>query len=113
MKIRSAEELGSLLFGRGLRLRVSLWVQQSTLPSFFAAVLAEDLKVPPSNVSQELDRLAVLGMIKQLPTQRGDRAKRFEKTSSPLWAIISAVSQVLDADFDSQVRLLTSEPRET
>ena len=89
-------EVSELMFGRAMRLSLLIWVLESDDDDFFAALVADDLRLPASNVSQEIERLVQLKMIGLLPQRRGDRAKRFVRLPSPLWEVVMTAKNATD-----------------
>jgi hypothetical protein len=84
------DEVGDLLFGRKLRLRLALWVLRRD-DRFYQAEAAKGVNYSASAVADELDRLVELGMLAGQPAESGDRRRYYKKLDHPLWAIIEAV----------------------
>lgn len=95
------EFVGEKLFGRKLRLRVALWIHRRDEPTFFQAEAADGVGYTASAVTTELDRLIQLGMLKELPTKADDRRRYYARVDSPLWRIIQAAQEALEAQSPS------------
>jgi predicted ArsR family transcriptional regulator len=109
------DELGHNLFGRRLRLRVALWVQNAPSDVFSLSEAADGVGYSPSGVRQELDRLERLGMIDRYPYSGVGRAY-YGRSQSPLWRVVAAAEAAL-AEIQERDRMtppqseLTSEAR--
>lgn len=94
------DALGKAMFGRALRLRVLLWVNQQQQGSAFfqseAARAVEYLSV--SAVAKELDTLEALQMVRKFGRPSNNGRQNYVRTGSPYWTIIDAVEMLLDAD---------------
>ena len=87
-----AEQVSRDLFGRPCRLPLALWILNRD-ERFFQSEPPRDVGTKTA-VRQELSRLAAVGMIMELPIDGKNRVY-YEKTRSPLWAIIQAAANVL------------------
>ena len=87
-----AEQVSRDLFGRPCRLPLALWIL-SRDKSFFQSEPPRDLGAPTA-IRQELARLARAGLIEPRRPD-GENRVYYEKTDSPLWAIIRAARDAL------------------
>jgi hypothetical protein len=87
--------VGKLLFGRPCRLALALWIVRRDKPRFYQSEPPRDV-IWPGDLAKELGRLVRLGMLEE---ERRDDARRvyYERTDSPLWEIIKAAADVIDA----------------
>ena len=90
----NADDLGKLLFGRPLRLRVLLWVR-GTEAAFFQAEAASGVTYSAAAVTSELDRLVDLEMVRRFSRPNNVGRLYYQRTASPLWAIADVVAEVL------------------
>jgi hypothetical protein len=90
-----AREVGGQLFGRACRLTLALWIVRYK-PRFYQSEPPREV-IQQSAVAGEADRLVRLGMLEE---QRPDDSRRvyYERTDSPLWKIIEAAADVIEAD---------------
>ena len=84
------ERIGHELFGRGTRLLVASAVAGRQDSTFFQGELALDLRLPQSNVREELERLVRLGMVEDVPRESGSSRRYYRRVDHPLWAVIEA-----------------------
>ena len=88
------------LFGRGIRLKILLYLRCQTEP-FFYSHIADELEIPPQYVGKEFMTYKALGLITEAPELRDDYVRRTaiwcrKNELCPLWKIIDAASTVLD-----------------
>ncbi len=83
------EEVSETMFGRKMRLPLAIRLLDAE-PGFYAAQLSGLSGFSAAHVGDELERFEKLGMLRRRPKTEGDRAKRYERTDSPLWGIITA-----------------------
>ena len=91
-----ANEVGKELFGRPCRLRLALWIVRQDRVRFFQSEAPREV-ILQSAAAEELGRLVRLGMLKE---ERPDESRRvyYVPTDSPLWKIIEAAADVIEAD---------------
>ena len=89
-------EVGRQLFGRSCRLALALWIVRHHKPRFYQSEPPREV-APQSALAKELGRLVRLGMLEE---EHPDDSRRiyYERTESPLWRIIQAAADVIDAD---------------
>jgi hypothetical protein len=87
------DEVGKLLFGRPCRLALALWIVRHDKPRFYQSEPPREV-IRQSDLADELSRLVRLGMLEE---ERRDDARRiyYDRTDSPLWAIIEAAAEVI------------------
>jgi hypothetical protein len=87
-------EVGKQLFGRPCRLALALWIVQREKPSFYQSEPPREV-IRQGDLADELGRLVRLGMLEE---ERRPDARRvyYNRTDSPLWAIIKAAADVID-----------------
>lgn len=92
-----ATRVSELLFGRKCRLAVATWVLQHPKGRFFQSEPRDIDHASTSNIVDELGRLVQLGM---LDTERPEDSRRvyYVRTTSPLWDIVTAALEAIDAD---------------
>ncbi|HEY7874574.1 MAG TPA: hypothetical protein VIG64_05575 [Actinomycetota bacterium] len=100
------DQLGHILFGRRLRLRVLLWVLGADQP-FFLTEAAQGIGYSASGVSAELERLVELGMLARHDPLPGERRVYYSRTDTPLWNIIEAARIALLPHADPHQRTIT------
>ena len=88
------KKVGKLLFGRSLRLQLALWIVHRDELTFYQSEPAAAVGVSTSNVIEELDRLARLGMIQAVAKLAGERRQYYLRTDSPLWQVIESAGRV-------------------
>jgi hypothetical protein len=90
-----ADEVGKQLFGRSCRLRLAIWIVQRDKPRFFQSEPPREV-ILQGDVAKELGHFICLGMLEQ---ERPDDSRRvyYVRTDSPLWKIIEAAAEVIDA----------------
>lgn len=94
-KAGQVHRVGNGLFGRGIRLKLALWVRDQKSP-FFQAQAGREVDIPVQYLRAELARLAELGLIAQLPGEPGDRRLFYEVVSdNPLWEVFDAARRAL------------------
>ncbi len=95
-----ATRVSELLFGRKCRLAVAAWVLQHPKGRFFQSEPRDIEHASTSNIVDELGRLVELGM---LETERPPESRRvyYVRTNSPLWDIVSAALEAIEASLDS------------
>lgn len=88
------DEVGRLLFGRPCRLALALWIVRHDKPRFYQSEPPREV-ISQGQAAKELGRLVRLGMLEE---DRPDDARRvyYERTGSPLWAIIQAAADVFE-----------------
>ncbi len=86
--------MGRLLFGRPCRLALALWIVRHDKPRFYQSEPPREV-ISQGQAAKELGRLVRLGMLEE---DRPDDARRvyYERTGSPLWAIIQAAADVFE-----------------
>lgn len=84
------ERVGHELFGRAARLLVASAIAQREETLFFQGELALELRLPQSNVREELERLVRLGMIEDVPRESGSSRRYYRRVSHPLWDVVHA-----------------------
>jgi len=86
--------VGRLLFGRPCRLALALWIVRHDKPRFYQSEPPREV-ISQGQAAKELGRLVRLGMLEE---DRPDDARRvyYERTGSPLWAIIQAAADVFE-----------------
>jgi hypothetical protein len=91
-----AHEVGGELFGRPCRLTLALWIVRRDKPRFYQSEPPREV-IQQSAVAVETGRLVRLGMLEE---QRPDDSRRvyYERTDSPLWKIIEAAADVIEAE---------------
>jgi hypothetical protein len=90
----SVDELGGILFGRKLRLRVASWVLSKSEETFYLSEAAEGAGYSASGVRAELERLESLGMVMRFPYSGSGRLY-YQRLDSPFWKIIRAADDAL------------------
>lgn len=92
-----ATRVSELLFGRKCRLAVAAWVLQHPKGRFFQSEPRDIEHASTSNIVDELSRLVQLGM---LDIERPEESRRvyYVRTNSPLWDIVTAALEAIDAD---------------
>ena len=90
------DNVGKLLFGRSLRLRVAAWILGRGLEApFFQAEAAAGVMYSASAVASELDRFIELGMLSKFDDEGSSRRLYYLcNKGNPLW---SAVQAAVDA----------------
>ncbi|MGC1185190.1 MAG: hypothetical protein WBA31_08585 [Candidatus Dormiibacterota bacterium] len=92
---RDVHRVGNGLFGRGIRLKLALWVRDQKSP-FFQSQAGREVDIPVQYLRAELARLAELGLVAQLPSDPGDRRLFYEVVSdNPLWEVFDAARRAL------------------
>jgi hypothetical protein len=91
-----AREVGKQLFGRPCRLTLALWIVRHDKPRFYQSEPPRDV-ILQGDAAKELGRLVRLGMLEE---ERPDESRRvyYQRTDSPLWKIIEAAADVIEAD---------------
>jgi hypothetical protein len=91
-----AHEVGGQLFGRPCRLTLALWIVRHDKPRFYQSEPPREV-IAQSAIADEVGRLLRLGMLEE---ERPDDSRRvyYERTDSPLWKIIQAAADVIEAD---------------
>ncbi len=75
-----------------------LWVLEHDGERFYQSELVGDLpNRVRTAVPAELQRLVETGMLELEEPEDGQRRRYFRRTSSPLWAVISATADALEA----------------
>lgn len=92
-----ATRVSELLFGRKCRLAVAAWVLHHPKGRFFQSEPRDIEHASTSNIVDELSRLVQLGM---LDIERPEESRRvyYVRTNSPLWDIVTAALEAIDAD---------------
>lgn len=94
--------VSAALFGRALRLPLAAWIRQRNTP-FFQKQCAEGVGSLQQYVRKELAVLVDLGMIEQLPRERGDARIFYRQVPEhPLWAVIDAATTAVERVDDHQ-----------
>lgn len=96
MNLGEVERIGERLFGRGLRLRVALYLVDAEELQFQGGV-ARALDASATEVGKELDRLADLGMLQKLPRLRGNDRQNYLRQEHWLWEVLATVAERLSA----------------
>jgi hypothetical protein len=104
-----AQRLGDRLFGRGLRLRIALWIASSGSKYFNQTEVATAVGETGPEVSTDLGRIVELGMLKKHPRARGNAPQYFQRLSSPFWEIIESAGKSLASVSAAAVRRRRSE----
>jgi hypothetical protein len=88
-----AAQVSAALFGRPCRLPLAAWILRRTKARFYQSEPPKELGAPTA-VRQELTRFARIGLLSE---ERPDGENRvyYQRTDSPLWAIIEAAVGVL------------------
>jgi hypothetical protein len=88
-----ATHVSDRLFGRPCRLPVAAWIIAHDKGRFFQSEPPRFGKTSGSNIAQELERFAQLGM---LDVERPDDSNKvyYVRTDSPLWRIIEVAVEV-------------------
>ncbi|WP_198538999.1 hypothetical protein [Mycolicibacterium wolinskyi] len=92
-----ATHVSELLFGRKCRLAVAMWVLRHPKGRFFQSEPRDIDHASSSNVTQELNRLVQLGML-DVEHPEDSRRVYYVRTNSPLWDIITAAIEAIDAE---------------
>lgn len=89
------DEVGKELFGRPCRLRLAIWIVRLIKPRFYQSEPPREV-ILQSDAAKELGHLISLGMVEE---ERPDESRRvyYVRTDSPLWKIIQAAADVLEA----------------
>ena len=88
--------VSAALFGRSIRLPLAAWIRRRDTP-FFQKQCAQGVGALPQYVSKELNGLAELGMIEQLPREAGDTRIFYRQVPhNPLWAVIDAATTAVE-----------------
>ncbi|MBN3458401.1 hypothetical protein JNN96_30635 [Mycobacterium sp. DSM 3803] len=92
--------VSELLFGRACRLGVAAWVLNNPKGRFFQSEPSGIARASSTNIRDELGRLVELGM---LEVERPEDSRRiyYVRTNSPLWDVISAALNAIEAETQS------------
>lgn len=90
------ERIGDRLFGRGLRLRVALFMSLAPEVQFQGEV-ARALGAVPTEVGKELDRLTDIGMLQKLPRLRRNDRQNYVRHDHWLWDVVTDIARHLGA----------------
>ena len=91
--------MSELLFGRKCRLAVATWVLHHPKGRFFQSEPREIDHASTSNIVDEFARLVQLGML-EIERPEDSRRVYYVRTNSPLWDIVTAALDAIDADAD-------------
>lgn len=91
------DDVGELLFGRRLRLRVLLWAAAQPEP-FHQSQAARGVDYSSSGeVAKELERLHELGMLRKFGRSNRRGPQRYVRIEHPGWAIAEATARAVAA----------------
>lgn len=87
---------GDQMFGRRIRLRLLLWVNDQDAP-FNQSQAARGIAYGSSGeVAKELARLVKLGMVRKLRRVSKVGPQNYRRLDHPAWAIVDTASEVMD-----------------